>query len=98
MVMACAIANVCETSAAALKFASPSCEAVTVQVPAPVIVIVAPLAPLAVQVLLAADAASPSYDAVMECDPTERPLVVYVARPWLSSTRLATTLPPSKKL
>ena len=51
-VPAFAIRKVRETSGAGLKFASPACEAVMVQVPAPVSVTTAPLIP---QLLLAAN-------------------------------------------
>src|SRR5437016_4783498 len=49
-------------------------------------------------VLLCAELASPSYEAVMECDPTDRLPVVKVALPLLSSARLARVLPPSKNV
>src|SRR2546428_839540 len=50
---ALAIAKVWGTSGAALYVAFPPCEAVTVQLPAPVIVIVAPLVPPLVQLPVA---------------------------------------------
>src|SRR5512140_39426 len=126
---------------------SPSCDAVTVQLPAAVMVMVLPFVPLDVQLpvaanvtglvepppvaltvngaspyvllgrvpkrmawsalltvwttavaVLGAEAVSPPYEAVIECEPTLSPFEVRVARPALSRTRVAIWLPPSKNV